>query len=252
MNCLRVLVRFLGAHWPEIIERICTLDPRPPRQLDESIPKDLERICLKALSKRASDRYSTAFDMVEDLRQWLQPTRPVQTVPTIPVGMGFDKKQLRQDLFRPPEFTDQVPRARLFATLSDLLMKCPVVSVEGLAGSGKTYLVASYVRSQPGSFDLDHVLWHDPQDNESTDDLLSHLELLFPLASRSTVSKAKEVFALLQKHNGLLVIDDFHRVNSSSYATLIQLATGYGCPSRVVLIGQTYVDFVGSRRRLPT
>ena len=133
--------------------------------------------------------------MAEDLRQWLRRTQPVETVPTILVGMGRDKKQLRQDLFRPPEFTDQVPRARLSATLSDLFMKRPVVSVEGLAGSGKTYLVASYVRSHPERFDLDHVLWHDPQDNESIDDLLSQLELLFPLASHSTASKAKEVLA---------------------------------------------------------
>ena len=33
---------------------------RPPRQIDDTIPKELERICLKALSKRASERYTTA------------------------------------------------------------------------------------------------------------------------------------------------------------------------------------------------
>ena len=35
------------------------------------IPKELERICLKALSKRASERYSTAKDMADDLRHFL-------------------------------------------------------------------------------------------------------------------------------------------------------------------------------------
>ena len=33
-------------------------EPRPPRQIDDTIPKELERICLKALSKRASERYT--------------------------------------------------------------------------------------------------------------------------------------------------------------------------------------------------
>ena len=32
--------------------------PRPLRQIDETIPRELERICLKALAKRAADRYT--------------------------------------------------------------------------------------------------------------------------------------------------------------------------------------------------
>ena len=47
-------------------------EARPPRQIDDTIPKELERICLKALSKRASERYTTARDMAEDLRAFLQ------------------------------------------------------------------------------------------------------------------------------------------------------------------------------------
>ena len=44
----------------ELLEQIVSYEPRPPRQYDETIPKELERICFKALSKRASERYSTA------------------------------------------------------------------------------------------------------------------------------------------------------------------------------------------------
>ena len=62
---------FGGANREEVIERIRSLEARPPRQLDDSIPRELERICLKALSKRASDRYTTALDMAEDLRHFL-------------------------------------------------------------------------------------------------------------------------------------------------------------------------------------
>jgi len=55
----------------ELLELIASQEPKPPRQIDDRIPKELERICLKALSRRASDRYTTAKDMAEDLRHFL-------------------------------------------------------------------------------------------------------------------------------------------------------------------------------------
>jgi serine/threonine protein kinase len=54
----------------DLLEEIRSADARPPRQLDDSIPKELDRICLKALAKRAADRYSTAIDFADDLRHW--------------------------------------------------------------------------------------------------------------------------------------------------------------------------------------
>src|SRR5262245_21136138 len=54
---------FRGDTHREVMEQITTTEPRPPRQTDDTIPKELERICQKALSKRASERYSTAGDM---------------------------------------------------------------------------------------------------------------------------------------------------------------------------------------------
>src|SRR5271157_3987078 len=57
----------------ELLEQVTNDEVRPPRQWDDAIPKELERICLKALSKRASERYTTARDMAGDLRDWLRP-----------------------------------------------------------------------------------------------------------------------------------------------------------------------------------
>jgi serine/threonine protein kinase len=65
---------FRGDSLLDVIESIKTTEPRPPRQIDDTIPKELERICLKALSKRASDRYTTAGDLGEDVRLFLQAT----------------------------------------------------------------------------------------------------------------------------------------------------------------------------------
>jgi serine/threonine protein kinase/formylglycine-generating enzyme required for sulfatase activity len=55
----------------ELLERIATYEPCPLRQIDEGVPKELERICFKALAKRASERYMTAKDMADDLRHFL-------------------------------------------------------------------------------------------------------------------------------------------------------------------------------------
>src|SRR5207249_12308228 len=46
---------FQGDSQAELLEQITTFEVRPPRQIDDAVPKELERICLKALSKRASE-----------------------------------------------------------------------------------------------------------------------------------------------------------------------------------------------------
>ncbi|HVC97541.1 MAG TPA: serine/threonine-protein kinase [Pirellulales bacterium] len=63
---------FTGGSREELLEQVTTHEPRPPRQYDDTVPKELERICLKALAKRAADRPTTAFDLADDLRHWLE------------------------------------------------------------------------------------------------------------------------------------------------------------------------------------
>jgi hypothetical protein len=62
---------FHGHRLKELLDLIKTHDPRPPRQLNDGIPKELDWICLKALARRPSERYSTAKDFAEDLQHWL-------------------------------------------------------------------------------------------------------------------------------------------------------------------------------------
>ncbi len=52
----------------ETLNRVEAVDVRLPRQVDDTIPVELERICLKAVSKRPSERYSTALELADDLR----------------------------------------------------------------------------------------------------------------------------------------------------------------------------------------
>jgi serine/threonine protein kinase/formylglycine-generating enzyme required for sulfatase activity len=62
---------FRGDTNAEILERITTVEPKPPRQIDDKIPKELERILLKALAKRPTERYTTAADLAQDLSDFL-------------------------------------------------------------------------------------------------------------------------------------------------------------------------------------
>jgi serine/threonine protein kinase/formylglycine-generating enzyme required for sulfatase activity len=55
----------------EVLDLIANHEPQPPRQRVPSLKKDLEHICLKALSKRISERYTTAKDMANELRGFL-------------------------------------------------------------------------------------------------------------------------------------------------------------------------------------
>jgi hypothetical protein len=50
--------------------QVVSEDPRPPRKLNDRIPRDLETICLKCLAKDRARRYPTATALAADLRRW--------------------------------------------------------------------------------------------------------------------------------------------------------------------------------------
>jgi serine/threonine protein kinase len=56
----------------ELEDQILHRQARPPRQIRDAIPQELERVCLRALSKRVHDRYTTAKDMAEEISQALE------------------------------------------------------------------------------------------------------------------------------------------------------------------------------------
>jgi serine/threonine protein kinase len=67
-----------------LILQVLEDEPRPPRQLNDKIPRDLETICLKAMAKSPARRYAAAGELADDLRRYLarEPirARPVGTI----------------------------------------------------------------------------------------------------------------------------------------------------------------------------
>ncbi len=70
---------FRGDTQAELLEQVTSYEARPLRQFDEKLPKELERICHKAMAKRANDRYSSAHDLAEDLRHFLAEQTVIQS-----------------------------------------------------------------------------------------------------------------------------------------------------------------------------
>jgi serine/threonine protein kinase/formylglycine-generating enzyme required for sulfatase activity len=52
----------------QLFRQIQNDDPKPPRQVDAAVPAALERIALKCLSRRMSDRFATAAELADELR----------------------------------------------------------------------------------------------------------------------------------------------------------------------------------------
>ena len=87
--------------------------PRSLRQLNASIPRDLETICLKAMANSPERRYSSAGDLSADLRRYLQ-REPIRARP-----LGSAEKLVRW--------------CRRYPLAASLLLSVPVVSISGFA-----------------------------------------------------------------------------------------------------------------------
>jgi len=63
---------FHGENVHQVFDEIRFREPKPPRQIDDTIDPELERICFKCLSKDVTGRYSTGKDLAGDLQRFLE------------------------------------------------------------------------------------------------------------------------------------------------------------------------------------
>lgn len=62
---------FEGDSTAEVLNRIQTGEPTPPRRVDPGIPRDLELVCLTAIDRDRARRYGSAAELAADLRRFL-------------------------------------------------------------------------------------------------------------------------------------------------------------------------------------
>lgn len=143
---------FQGNNEQEIYDQIEHNDPRPPRQIDPTIDRELQRICLKCLERQQRDRYPTADDLAEDLRHWIANPTPTRTTD----GQKFVSRGFRPFTADDAEFfLDLLPGARdrsgvpvsLKFWLKRILLPAqvdfltPLGVIFGPSGSGKSSFV---------------------------------------------------------------------------------------------------------------
>jgi serine/threonine protein kinase/Tfp pilus assembly protein PilF len=71
---------FRGQDRQGLLCQIALDEPRPPRQLNKQIPRDLETIVQKAMAKAPEDRYASAQELADDLKRFLE-DRPIRARP---------------------------------------------------------------------------------------------------------------------------------------------------------------------------
>jgi eukaryotic-like serine/threonine-protein kinase len=67
---------FDGEHRYELLQNIASGEPAPPRKVAPAVPVELETIILKAMARTPAERYTTAQEMADDLRRFLE-DRPI-------------------------------------------------------------------------------------------------------------------------------------------------------------------------------
>ncbi len=73
-----------------LLVRIQEEEPAPPRRLDDTIPRDLETVCLKAIAKSPAHRYPDAASFAAELRRYLR-GEPVRARPLGPLRACWRK-----------------------------------------------------------------------------------------------------------------------------------------------------------------
>lgn len=109
---------FKGASVWEVINLVRDAPPTPPSELQPGVPKDLETICLKCLSKDPESRYASAKELADDLNRYVN-HEPILARPISQWG-------------RLVRLCQRFPReARLVGVVTSLLL---VLAVGGTAG----------------------------------------------------------------------------------------------------------------------
>ena len=80
-----------------LVRQVVEVEPVPPRRIAKSIPRDLETIVIKAISKDPRERYSTIAEFAEDLEGFLA-DQPIKARPVSPLARAVKWARRRRTL----------------------------------------------------------------------------------------------------------------------------------------------------------
>lgn len=121
-ECITGRPAFPGKSAADVREKVIRDDPPAPSRLNPNVPPELDRITLKALAKKASDRYQSAEELLTDLGQVRESLRDAKSVRVRPVpvrqgAMGTSLLTVFSDRLRQPRLLVLIFCATLTAAL---------------------------------------------------------------------------------------------------------------------------------------
>jgi serine/threonine protein kinase len=209
----------VSALWGEIRER----PPKPPRQIDETIPEELERICLCCLAKNVEQRYRSAYELAAALRRWTpEGADPVDRYLKIGLPEACDRWFRPDDRFafhprdqfvplpaqwdgeggEPSTSTDDV-----VADVVGLLRRSKVarVAISANYGQGKTFLAWKLALVLAAADDRSHLPFFYPLKEYNPNSRWEPFEQISHYLDRHIDQPSTE--ELFNRHDCLLILD---------------------------------------------
>ncbi|MCO6045291.1 protein kinase [Aeoliella sp. ICT_H6.2] len=207
---------FRGSSNQELLQSVIGQEPISPREIDEDIPPELERICLIALAKRVVERYANAAAFAADLLQWQQAHDRVEHR-IVPQGLrAFDKDDADffLDLLPGPRGRDDLPesirfwKTRIEGTSSDEPFSVGLIL--GPSGCGKSSLIKAGLLPRLPSYIKTIYIETTPSETQSR--ILQAIRKELP-QSLHDMGLAETFSHLRRQESGktLLVLDQFEQ-----------------------------------------
>lgn len=209
---------FFGQTPQALFERIIASQPVPPTALDANIPAELERICLKALEKRAANRYPNAKALAEDLLHWNEvPVLSSSSHKVRPRGLrsfGSDDSDFYLGLVPGPRNRQGLPQSIQFWKTrieeKDRANSFRVGVIYGPSGCGKSSLVKAGLLPRL-SKDINRIYIEATATNTESR-LLDTLSTVFPdLPSSFALAESMGWLRRNLKNKLVIVVDQFEQ-----------------------------------------
>ena len=207
----------------QLLSLIRTSEPPSIRQIEPSIPEELERICAKAMGRWASQRHSTALEFADDLQNWLKPkTTPKNELASariVPKGLrSFDAgdSEFFLELLPGPRDRDGLPetlrfwKTRIEEMDADATFR--VGLIYGPSGCGKSSFMKAGLL--PRLANTVRVVYVEATPDDTETRLLCGLEKACPDLPRE--SSLQQAIANLRRNDRrrqkvILVVDQFEQ-----------------------------------------
>jgi hypothetical protein len=154
-----------------------------------------------------------------------------------------------QGVLVPPDASRSVPRLDQQRRLRRSFAEASIVCLHGISGSGKTQLAAQYVSSTQRLVEHSReALWYDVPEGGTLEEMLAVMPAEFVGSNDlNSVPKLKNLLTTLRLRRQLLVLDDFHRVDRTSYAPFLRIAGSQSTPGSVLLLSRTALYAPGAK-----